>query len=107
MSSYKDKRKSEKDVKESKKSNPDNGKNNLHLDKEEKESKMKSKSNLTSSELSALKEHGLRVLDEKIKKGITDPENVNNNLHLDDEQSESKPKSKSGLTSSELTILKK
>ena len=32
MESYKDKRKSEKDVKESKKSNPENGKKKLHLD---------------------------------------------------------------------------
>ena len=103
MESYKDKRKSEKDVKESRKSNPYNGNNNQHLDDEQKISK--SKSSLTSSELSALKEHGLRVLDEKIKKGLTD--SGNNNLHLDDEQKESKPKSKSGLTSSELTILKK
>ena len=107
MESYKDKRKSEKDVKESKKSNPENGKNNLHLDKEEKESIPKSKSGLTSSEFSALKERGLRVLDEKIKKGLTDSGNGNNNQHLDDEQMESETKSKSGLTSSELAILKK
>ena len=107
MDSYKDKRKSEKDVKESKKSNPENGKNNLHLDKEEKESIPKSKSGLTSSEFSALKERGLRVLDEKIKKGLTDPDNCNNNQYLDDDQKDSKPKSKSGLTSSELAILKK
>ena len=39
MESYKDKRKSDKDFKEIEKSNPENGKNNLHLDKEEKESK--------------------------------------------------------------------
>ena len=55
MASYKGKRKSEKDVKESRKSNPENGKNNLHLDKEEKESIPKSKSGLTSSELAILK----------------------------------------------------
>ena len=107
MDSYKGIRKSEKDVKESRKSNPENGKNNLHLDKEEKESIPKSKSGLTSSEFSALKERGLRVLDEKIKKGLTDSGNGNNNQHLDDEQIESIPKSKSGLTSSELAILKK
>ena len=107
MASYKDKRKSEKDVKESRKSNPENVENNLHLDKEEKESKMKSKSSLTSAEFIALKEHGLRVLDEKIKKGLTDSENGKNNLHLDEEPSDSIPKSKSGLTSSELAILKK
>ena len=107
MDSYKDKRKSEKDVKESRKSNPENGKNNLHMDKEEKESIPKSKNSLTSAEFIALKERGLRVLDEKIKKGLTDPDVGNNNLHLDDEQKESKPKSKSGLTSSELAILKK
>ena len=107
MESYKGKRKSEKDVKESRKSNPENVKNNLHLDNEQKESKMKSTSNLTSSELSALKECGLRVLDEKIKKGLTDSGNGNSNQHLDDEQGGSKTKSKSGLTSSELVILKK
>ena len=107
MDSYKDKRKSEKDVKESRKSNPENGKNNLHLDKEEKESKPNSKWNLTSAEFIALKERGLRVLDEKIKKGLTDSGNGNNNQHLDDEQGGSKTKSKSGLTSSELAILKK
>ena len=107
MESYKDKRKSEKDVKESKKSNPENGENNLHLDKEEKESIPKSKSSLTSAEFIALKERGLRVLDEKIKKGLTDSGNGNNNQHLDDEQSGSETKSKSGLTSSELAILKK
>ena len=104
MESYKDKRKSEKDVKESKKSNPENGKKKLHL---EKETIPKSKGDLTSSELSALKEYGLRVLDEKIKKGLKDSGNGNNNQHLDDEQGGSKPKSKSGLTSSELAILKK
>ena len=107
MDSYKDKRKSEKDVKESKKSNPENGENNLHLDNEQKESKPNSKRNLTSVEFSALKERGLRVLDEKIKKGLTDPDIGNNNQHLDDEQGGSKTKSKSGLTSSELAILKK
>ena len=107
MSSYKDKRKSEKDVKESRESNPENGKNNLYLHKEEKESIPKSKSGLTSSEFSALKERGLRVLDEKIKKGLTNPDIGNNNQHLDDEQRGSKTKSKSGLTSSELAILKK
>ena len=107
MDSYKDKRKSDKDFKETEKSNLENGENNLHLHKEKKESIPKSKSGLMSSELRALKERGLRVLDEKIKKGITDPENVNNNLHLDDEQSGSETKSKSGLTSSELAILKK
>ena len=107
MDSYKDKRKSDKDFKEIEKSNPENGKNNLHLDKEEKESKTKSKSNLTSAEFIALKERGLRVLDEKIKKGLTDSGNGNKNEHLDDEQKESKPNSKSGLTSSELAILKK
>jgi len=105
MDSYKDKRKSEKDVKESRKSNPENGEKNLHLDKEEKESIPKSKGDLTISEFSALKERGLRVLDEKIKKGLTD--SGNGNQHLDDEQFESNPKSKSGLTSSELAILKK
>ena len=77
------------------------------MDKEEKESIPKSKSGLTSSEFSALKERGLRVLDEKIKKGLTDSGNGNNNQHLDDEQSGSEKKSKSGLTSSELAILKK
>ena len=107
MESYKDKRKSEKDVKESRKSNPENVKNNLHLDNEQKESKPNSKRNLTSAELIALKERGLRVLDEKIKKGLTDSGNGNNNQHLDDEQGGSKKKSKSGLTSSELAILKK
>ena len=107
MESYKDKRKSEKDVKESRKSNPENGKNNLHLDKEQKQPKAKSKSGLTSAEFIALKERGLRVLDEKIKKGLTDSDYGNNNQYLDDEQSESIPKSKSGLTSSELAILKK
>ena len=104
MESYKDKRKSEKDVKESKKSNPENGKKKLHL---EKETIPKSKGDLTSSELSALKEYGLRVLDEKIKKGLKDSGNGNNNQHLDNEQMGSKTKSKSGLTSSELAILKK
>ena len=107
MTSYKDKIKSEKDVKESKKSNPENGKKKLHLDKEEKDSKPNSKRNLTSAEFIALKERGLRVLDEKIKKGLTDSGNGNNNQHLDDEQGGSKTKSKSGLTSSELAILKK
>ena len=107
MDSYKDKRKSEKDVKESKKSNPENGKNNLHLDNEQKESKPNSKGDLTSAEFIALKERGLRVLDEKIKKGLTNPDIGNNNQHLDDEQGGSKTKSKSGLTSSELAILKK
>ena len=105
MDSFKGKRKSDKDFKETQKSNPDNGNNNQHLDDEQKLSKPKN--SLTSSELSALKEHGLRLLDEKIKKGLTDPDVGNNNLHLDDEQSESIPKSKSGLTSSELAILKK
>ena len=47
------------------------------------------------------------MLDEKIKKGLTDSGNGNNNQHLDDEQSGSETKSKSGLTSSELAILKK
>ena len=107
MDSYKDKRKSDKDFKETEKSNPENGENNLHLDNEQKESKPNSKRNLTSAEFSALKERGLRVLDEKIKKGLTDSGNGNNNQHLDDEQGGSKPKSKSGLTSSELAILKK
>ena len=107
MESYKDKRKSEKDVKESKKSNPENGENNLHLDKEEKESIPKSKSSLTSAEFIALKERGLRVLDEKIKKGLKDPDIGNNNQYWDGEQRGSKTKSKSGLTSSELAILKK
>ena len=107
MDSYKDKRKSDKDFKETEESNSENGENNLHLDKEEKESIPKSKSGLTSSEFSALKERGLRVLDEKIKKGLTDSGNGNNNQHLDDEQSGSETKSKSGLTSSELAILKK
>ena len=107
MDSYKDKRKSDKDFKETEESNPENGENNLHLDKEEKESIPKSKGDLTSLELSALKEYGLRVLDEKIKKGLTDSDYGNNNQYWDDEQSESIPKSKSGLTSSELAILKK
>ena len=107
MDSYKNKRKSDKDFKETEESNPENGENNLHLDKEEKESIPKSKSSLTSAEFIALKERGLRELDEKIKKGLTDSGNGNNNQHLDDEQKESKPKSKSGLTSSELAILKK
>ena len=107
MESFKDKRKSEKDVKESKKSNPENGENNLHLDNEQKKSKPNSKRNLTSAEFIALKERGLRVLDEKIKKGLTNPDIGNNNQHLDDEQRGSKTKSKSGLTSSELAILKK
>ena len=107
MDSYKDKRKSGKDVKESKKSNPDNGNNIEPLDNEQKQLKAKSKSNLTSSEFIALKERGLRVLDEKIKKGLTNPDIGNNNQHLDDEQGGSKTKSKSGLTSSELAILKK
>ena len=107
MDSYKGKRKSEKDVKESRKSNPENGKNNLHLDNEQKKSKPNSKRNLTSAEFIALKERGLRVLDEKIKKGLTDSGNGNNNQQLDDEQRGSKTKSKSGLTSSELAILKK
>ena len=106
MESYKDKRKSEKDVKESRKSKPENGKNKLHMDKEEKVSIPKSKNSLTSSEFIALKERGLQVLDEKIKKGLT-PDNVSNNQHLDDEQGGSKTKSKSGLTSSQLAILKK
>ncbi|SVD02752.1 uncharacterized protein METZ01_LOCUS355606, partial [marine metagenome] len=56
MDSYKDKRKSGKDVKESKKSNPDNGNNNQHLDDEQNQSKLKSKSGLTSSELAILKD---------------------------------------------------
>ena len=107
MDSYKDKRKSDKDFKETEKSNPENGENNLHLDNEQKESKPNSKGDLTSAEFIALKERGLRVLDEKIKKGLTEPDNVSNNKHLDDEQSGSKTKSKSGLTSSELAILKK
>ncbi len=107
MDSYKDKRKSDKDFKETEESNPENGENNLHLDKEEKESIPKSKSSLTSAEFIALKERGLRVLDEKIKKGLTNPDIGNNNQHLDDEQGGSKTKSKSGLTSSELAILKK
>ena len=107
MDSYKGIRKSEKDVKESRKSKPENGENNLHMDKEEKESIPKSKNSLTSSEFIALKERGLRVLDEKIKKGLTNPDIGNNNQHLDDEQGGSKTKSKSGLTSSELAILKK
>ena len=107
MDSYKDKRKSDKDVKDSRKSNPENGDNNLHLDNEQKESKPNSKGDLTSAEFIALKERGLRVLDEKIKKGLTDSGNGNNNQHLDDEQSGSEKKSKSGLTSSELAILKK
>ena len=105
MDSYKGKRKSQKNVKESRKSNPDNGNNKQHLDNEQQQSKFKS--DLTSSEFSALKERGLRVLDEKIKKGLTNPEIGNNNQHLDDEQRGSKTKSKSGLTSSELAILKK
>ena len=107
MESYKDKRKSDKDFKETEESNPENGENNLHLDKEEKESKPNSKRNLTSAEFIALKERGLRVLDEKIKKGLTDSGNGNNNQHLDDEQRGAKTKSKSGLTSTELAILKK
>ena len=107
MDSYKDKRKSDKDFKETEESNSENGENNLHLDKEEKESIPKSKSSLTSAEFIALKERGLRVLDEKIKKGLTDSGNGNKNQHLDDEQGGSKTKSKSGLTSSELAILKK
>ena len=107
MDSYKDKRKSDKDFKETQKSNPDNGNNIEPLDNEQKQLKAKSKSNLTSSEFSALKERGLRVLDEKIKKGLTNPDIGNNNQHLDDEQGGSKTKSKSGLTSSELAILKK
>ena len=78
MDSYKDKRKSDKDFKETEESNPENGENNLHLDKEEKESIPKSKSGLTSSELAILKERGLRVLDEKIKKGLTDSGNGKN-----------------------------
>ena len=69
--------------------------------------KPNSKRNLTSAEFIALKERGLRVLDEKIKKGLTNPDIGNNNQHLDDEQGGSKTKSKSGLTSSELAILKK
>ena len=105
MDSYKGKRKSQKNVNESRKSNPDNGNNKQHLDNEQQQSKFKS--DLTSSELAILKERGLRVLDEKIKKGLTDSDNGNNNQYWDDEQSESKPKSKSGLTSSELAILKK
>ena len=107
MDSYKDKRKSDKDFKETEESNPENGENNLHLDNEQKESKPNSKRNLTSAEFIALKERGLRVLDEKIKKGLTDFGNGNKNQHLDDEQRRSKTKSKSGLTSSELAILKK
>ena len=107
MDSFKGKRKSDKDFKETEKSNPENGENNLHLDNEQKESKPNSKRNLTSVEFSALKERGLRVLDEKIKKGLTNPDIGNNNQHLDDEQGGSKTKSKSGLTSSELAILKK
>ena len=67
MDSYKDKRKSDKDFKETEESNPDNGKNKQHLDNEQQQSKFKS--DLTSSELAILKERGLRVLDEKIKKG--------------------------------------
>ncbi len=55
MDSYKDKRKSEKDVKDSRKSNPENGENNLHLDDEQKESKPNSKGDLTSAEFIALK----------------------------------------------------
>ena len=69
--------------------------------------KPNSKRNLTTAEFIALKERGLRVLDEKIKKGLTDSGNGNNNQQLDDEQRGSKTKSKSGLTSSELAILKK
>ena len=107
MDSYKDKRKSDKGVKESRKSNPENGENNLHLDNEQKESKPNSKRNLTSAEFSALKERGLRVLDEKIKKGLTNPDIGNNNQHFDEEQGGSKTKSKIGLTSSQLAILKK
>ena len=74
MDSYKDKRKSGKDVKESKKSNPDNGNNNQHLDDEQNQSKPKSKSGLTSSEFSALKERGLQRLDEQNKSGLTSSE---------------------------------
>ena len=74
MDSYKDKRESGKDVKESKKSNPDNGNNNQHLDDEQNQSKPKSKSGLTSSEFSALKERGLQRLDEQIKSGLTSSE---------------------------------
>ena len=107
MDSYKDKRKSDKDFKETEESNPENGENNLHLDNEQKKSKPNSKRNLTSAEFIALKERGLWVLDEKIKKGLTNPDIGNNNQHLDDEQGGSKTKSKSGLTSSELAILKK
>ena len=107
MNSYKDKRKSDKDLEGEEKSNPHNGKNNLHLDNEQKKSKPNSKRNLTSAEFIALKERGLRVLDEKIKKGLTDSGNGNNNQHLDEEPSDSIPKSKSGLTSTELAILKK
>ena len=107
MDSYKDKRNSDKDFREEEKSNSGNGNNIEPLDNEQKQSKAKSKGNLTSAEFGALKERGLRVLDEKIKKGITDSGNGKNNLHLDDEQSGSKTKSKSGLTSSELAILKK
>ena len=107
MDSYKDKRKSDKDFKETEKSNPENGENNLHFDNEQKKLKPNSKRNLTSAEFIALKERGLRVLDEKIKKGLTDPDIGNNNQYLDDEQRGSKTKYKSGLTSSELAILKK
>ena len=107
MDSFKEERNSGKDFKETEKSNPDNGNNIEPLDNEQKQPKAKSKSNLTSSEFSALKERGLRVLDEKIKKGLTNPDIGNNNQHLDDEQGGSKTKSKSGLTSSELAILKK
>ena len=87
MDSYKDKRKSDKDFKETEKSNPENGENNLHFDNEQKKLKPNSKRNLTSAEFIALKERGLRVLDEKIKKGLTNPDIGNNNQHLDDEQS--------------------
>ena len=107
MDSYKDKRISNNELSEVEKSNPKNGNNIESLGNEQKQPKAKSKSGLTSSEFSALKERGLRVLDEKIKKGLTDSGNGNNNQHLDDEQSGSETKSKSGLTSSELAILKK
>ena len=70
MDSYKDKRKSGKDVKESKKSNPDNGNNNQHLDDEQKQSKLESKRGLTTSEFNALKERGLQQLDAQIKRGL-------------------------------------
>ena len=84
MDSYKGKRKSEKDVKESRKSKPHHGKKNLHLDKQEKESIPKSKSGLTSSEFIALKERGLQVLDEKIKKGLTEPDNYSSGFFMGD-----------------------